>query len=140
MEFLTLVLKTEGNGNQVWIKGVKETLEYYGWDKHYDVWLPKGLREGRRVSFSNRFGRKFGSYGGQSLRVSRSASKQGHEAGKTNVIRIHSHVTNKDLAELVALAAHPISWMENKVYRRVPHDEWMAIYLGVPAGRLPSFA
>ena len=140
MEFLTLVLKTEGNGNQVWIKGQKQTLEFYGWDRHYDPWLPKGIREGRGRSQFNRRGRRFGSYGGQALRVCRSATTTGHPAGMTNVIRIHSHVTNKDLAELVALSAQPIAWMEDKRYHRIGYDQWMAVYLGVPANRLPAFA
>ena len=140
MEFLTLVVRTQSDGNQIWIKGLKQTFEYFGWDKHYDEWQSKGEREGGRVYFSSRTRPNFGSYGGQPLRVSRSDTTTGHEAGKTNLIRIHSKVTNRDLAELVALAAKPISWMESKNYKRVKRAEWMALHVGVPARRLAAFA
>ena len=130
-DYQTLVIRREGNGNQVWIKGLKATFSYFGWDRLYDPWESgrPGPDGQTRVAY---YGRSCGSgrSGGQRIRICRGLRQQGHPKGLTNCFRIHSHISNRDLAELAHFAGPEVGWMEAKCGRRLLWDEWEQYYQG----------
>ena len=129
--FKVLVVRRETDGNQVWIKGRKETFAFFGWDLIYDEWAPRvhTAPDGSRFSY---YGARTprGGAGGQRLRISRAISKNGHPRGLVNCFRIHSHISNRDLAELAHFAGPQVAWMESKCGRRLDWEEWEAYYQG----------
>ena len=131
-EFATLTVRREGNGNQVWIKGLKTTLSFYGWDQIYDPWR-SGHPSGDGRYYISRYGARspLGRSGGQRIRICRALRQQGHPKGLTNAFRIHSHISNRDLAELVHFAGPQVGWMESKCGRRLFYEEWEAYYQGL---------
>lgn len=131
MDYSVLTVRREGDGNQIWIKGPTATLEFYGWTKIYEPWQVKLHDDGHGNKFAY-YGRKpvTGRSGGQRLRICRSIRRGGHPARLTNCFRIHSHITNRDLAEMAHFAGPQVGWMESKCGRRLYWDEWEAYYQG----------
>ena len=52
----------------------------------------------------------------------------GFPAGKTNCFRVHSHCTNRDLAELAHFTKGEWHWMEGLFGQRRTKAHWLEMY------------
>jgi hypothetical protein len=132
--YVKLLIQRNAVGGDAWLKCLRETAEFYGWLDAYPLWTPPVYvdpHSGRRwVQDSNAVG---GHFGGKRLKICRSATRHSTPRGKTNVFRISSRVTKDQLAELAALTKVPFGWMQDKAFRRLSYDDWMALAtVGVP--------
>lgn len=129
--YQVLTIRRQNGGRQIWIKGLRTTFAFFGWDQVYDEWEPNwhlGPNGTRFYYYGARTPR--GNAGGQRLRICRSMSKDGHPRGLTNCFRIHSKASNMDLAELAHFAGPQVAWMESKCGKRVEWEDWEAYYQG----------
>ena len=136
-EYSALRIKKDSGGNDVWIKGLRSTFAFYGWDQHYDEMRPDvPTPSGAYCIGSFTKGAAMGRRGGRRIRICRGLRQQGNPAGLTNCFRIHSHITNADLAELAHFAGPQVGWMESKFGARIPWELWEDLYQG-RVSRLP---
>ncbi len=127
--FVSLVLRTASNDEDIWIRCLRETAELYGWSEVFEEQIPgrgRQLRpDGTRPIYPSMARRPIG---GKGIRISRSPDKSKLVAGKTNRLRLHSRVTNRDLAELAHFTKGEWYWLETAKNKRVPREEWARIY------------
>ena len=126
--YVGLLIRRYGSGQTVWVKCLRATAQHYGWLDAYDVIgetasTPSGVREFRYLSRS----RWRPDLGGKRRRICRAESRQGNPAGKTNVFRISSKVTNADLAELARLTKGEWAWMETTCGQIWDREKWLGV-------------
>lgn len=113
------------------MRAPKATIEHFGWDEAFDVLGPDGVEiEGRRYMRSKGGSTRKFLNAGTPIRLC--SKPLGSRWVRTQVftLRISSHVTNRDLAELVHFARKPVGWMEARDGRRLSWDEWEGYYQG----------
>ena len=126
--FLKLVLE-ERPKNRISVVVVKETAEYFGWDKAFPEWTPpthigsdgKPRRYARSTSKCRHY------RGGDRLRICRVASTGGNPAGYTHSFRLVGAWSRKHLAALAQVAGDKFEWMENASYQRMKRDYWLSL-------------
>ncbi len=127
--FISLVLRTAPNNEDIWIRCLRETAELYGWT---DIYEEQVLGKTRRLNDEGRpliqVTRKRQDIGGIGIRISRHEDKSKLRAGFVNRLRLHSRVTNRDLAELAHFTKADWHWLESKSFKRVTREESAEIY------------
>ena len=109
---------------------MKETAEFFGWDKAFPRFRPLPLGDGRpnyQVFWGNNRENSPGAIGGKTLRICRSKRKSGHPAGRTHRFRIVGNVSNAQLVELTAVAGERFEWMTKKNGERIDREAWLRV-------------
>lgn len=127
--YVKLLIQRNAQGGDAWLKCLRETAEFYGWLDAYPLWTPPVFgyaSDGRELCIhSNAVG---GHRGGKRLMICRSGTKHSTPRGQTNVFRVSSRVTKDQLVELAGLTKVPFAWMQDKAFRRLSYDDWMALW------------
>lgn len=126
-KFTRLVLAEEKSG-PVSVTVVRETAEFFGWDKAFPEWnarfqpdYPGGKKTGRWSMRDPNW-----EPGGKRLRICRSKSKTGHPQGKTHCFRLKGPWSNRHLIALASVAGEKFEWMEGRNYARIDRKKWLA--------------
>lgn len=127
--FVSLVVRTDAKGNEIWVRCKRETAEFYGWTQTYaeqdtqERFNAEGelIRSGipRKANYKT---------GGIPIRIGRHPNKRREVGGMTNRLRIHSHFTVADQAELAHFTKVPWEWMARPNGQRWTKDEWEWVY------------
>lgn len=126
-EYVKLLLYRSPSNRDTWVKCLRATADFYGWTGYWPEWTPPGeVKAGRLYSAYPSKKASLPIRGGTRLRICRSGSKHGHPRGMTNCIRVSNSISNALLTELAASCQQPFSWMEDKAFRRISFDDWMA--------------
>ena len=128
-DFVSLVIRTNSKGDQIWVRSKRATAEHFGWTNHFEEQLP-GKAKFPSPDGTYRIYPKSSSAsrGGRGLRICSSPEMHGNPAGSTNRFRVHSCICLRDLAELAHFTSGPWSWMEARNGRRLTKAEWEAVY------------
>ena len=126
-DFLKLIVETRAR-DQVSVVVVKETAEYFGWDKAFPEWKPRLATDALGRIYVNPSRSRWRHFrGGDRLRICRAPSTNGHPAGDTFSFRMVGGWSRKHLAELAKVAGSKFEWMEDASYRRMRRDYWLAL-------------
>jgi hypothetical protein len=117
-------------GNRGSVIVMKETAEFFGWDKAFPRFRPLVKGDGRaqyETFWGNNRENTPGAIGGKRLRICRSKSKSGQPAGMTHRFRIVGNVSNAQLVELAAVAGDKFEWMTKKNGERIDRETWLRV-------------
>jgi len=108
---------------------VRETAEFFGWDKAFPEWSERWKDDypgGRR---RHTFGspNPYWVQGGKRLRICRSKRKTGYPQGKTHCFRLIGAWSNRHLVQLAVVAGDKFEWMERPNGERIDRDEWLSL-------------
>ena len=119
-------IRHTSDGSWIRIKGLRATLEHYGWDR-IDAPLHPSTPAYHRFMSGDRkvFVGSPRLHAGIPMRISRSPLKAGNPAGLTNRFRVSSNAGNKDLMLLAVRAQGDWYWMTDKNGHRIDREAWL---------------
>ena len=123
-EFQKYGLRVTKDRRYVWMRCLKATAAYYGWDKAFPTLIDlKTQTTGSR--FLHDMGRKGGgAQGGIQHVICRSPVKQGSPKGMTNAFTVSSNATTQDLALIAQSTQVDWEWMTGKFGERLDRGWW----------------
>lgn len=126
-EYVCLVLRTKHDGDQITLKVLRATADFYGWTEAFPEWQPRvhPTATHRYIQVRGR-GPWRPHIGGKRLTISRAATRMSKVPGMTNVFRISTDAANQDLRRLAMATKVEWGWMNNMRMRRVPREVWLA--------------
>ena len=128
-DYSSLVLRRNQNETAIWLKCLKTTADFYGWTDNFEPLSLKVTSESDGYEFGKDPGRKGdGSSGGNRLYICRDKNMSGFPVGKTNCFRVHSHCSNRDLAELAFFTRGQWEWMQGLFGQRRSKARWLEMY------------
>ena len=117
-------------GNPISIRARTKTAEFYGWDKHFEKYIPGHYVDpetGTRYLRQAALGKDI-KQAGYSLCISRSASKNGNPATYCNYFRITGEATIADIAKVAAHTDVEWNWLETPSGERRSREKWLSIH------------
>ena len=128
-QYSALVLRRNAKGTAIWLRCLTETAEFYGWTDTFEPLTLKVQSESNGYAFGRDPGRVgSANTGGKRLFICRNRSTQGFPKGETNAFRVHSHCSNRDLAELAHFTKGKWEWMEGLFGQRRTKAHWLEMY------------
>ena len=123
---MKLGLRAISGDRYVWLRCLKATAAFYGWDKKFPtlIALKQQTTGSRFIPDPGRRGWK--NSGGVSHVICRSPSTQGSPAGLTNAFAVSGNATTKDLALIAKSTQVDWYWMTAKYGERRSREEWEA--------------
>ncbi len=109
---------------------LKETAEFFGWDKAFPEFHERRAAAGAGnvgMLWGKNLEKYPGSKGGKRLRICRAKSKNGWPAGMTHCFRIVGNVTNAQLVDLAAVAGEKFEWMSKKNGEKISREDWLRV-------------
>lgn len=115
---------------RIWICTLRDTAEHFGWADLpiYKAEPPPSAGPGGWPKVMTCPRRWSPAIGGTRIRICRTKSRMGYPRRMTHSLRISTHVTNRDLAELAFHANPDWHWMEGRRGIRRTRDEWLDLY------------
>ncbi len=110
-DFTQLVVRRRPGGRYVWLKCLKATAAFYGWDKAFPTVLEAKSDDSPDGYIPSPSRKGWNSGGGVEHRISRSPSTTGWPAGKTNSFRLSRDANFKDLAEVAKATEGDWEWI-----------------------------
>ena len=127
MEFVKLTVEDYGH-RTVNVVCVKETAEYFGWDKAFPEWRPRTHigPSGGELIYLNRRQNEWCWPGGVKHRICRHVSKHSYPKQATNVFRMQGAYSAKHLKALAVAAGNKFEWMSTRKGERVSRAVWQS--------------
>lgn len=124
-DYIQLVIRTTPGGRMVWLKCLKETAAFYGWDKAFPT--INQAREAASIGglFSDPGRRGWKNGGGEQHRICRSPLRAGLPAGQTNAFRVSLSASNNDLRAIARATTAEWHWMSCKNGGRKTREQWL---------------
>ena len=124
------ILRRTRAGNPITIRARTKTAEFYGWDKHFEKYVPGYYLDPNTgtqyISTPELGGGK--AQAGYSIQISRTASRHKGLATYCNYFRISGEATIADLATVAAKTDVDWNWMETPSGERRSREKWLAIH------------
>lgn len=124
-DFTTLGLRVTKSGRFIWLRALKETAAFYGWDKAFPT-LIKLKQETTGGGAIMDPGRRVGTFkGGRRHLICRDKSTAGWSKGLTNAFCVSGDATTRDLMAIAKATEVDWEWMTAKFGERRPKWRWM---------------
>lgn len=130
MELKNLLIRRMPNGNPIYLTTRPENAAFYGWDKHFEIYIEGEKIDpetGVRYLVDPRLKKRRASPG-KRITISRTPMKSGRLAGYTNIFRISDNATTFDLAEVAKLTDCDWYWMTTDTGHKRSREEWLAVH------------
>ena len=128
--YVTLKIGETKSGQPKKLHALRTTADYYGWTKHFPIWVAKRIDGPGKYVFAldpGRSGHPQNS-SGYHVRICRSPVTSGLPAGFTNRFKVTSNTGLFDLAELAHFTDVDWEWMEGPTTGRVSRADWERRY------------
>lgn len=137
-DFQQRCLRVTDSGRYVWMRSLKATEEFYGWNNQFPTLLEAKLKDSL-TGYIKDPGRRTGNYqGGRTLYISRSPVMRGFPKNLTNAFRVSLSATQLDLVAIAQSTQVNWEWMTDLRGRRRPRSWWLQFSL--PATSPPRSA
>ena len=123
-DFIRLGIRATPSGNYIWLKALKATAAFYGWDQVFPTLMElKEQTTGTTWQYDvGRRGNK--TSGGITYTICRAKTTQGTPKGLTNNFAMSSNAATKDLARVAKATQVDWHWMTTRYGERVPRRTW----------------
>lgn len=124
-EFEWYTLRVLPNGRIIWLRCLKETAKFYGWDKAFPTVIATKNEASGGMGFRDPGRRGLKTSAGKLHYICRSPKTQGTPKGMTNRFGVSSNATTQDLALIAEKTQVDWYWMTAKYGERRSREKWL---------------